>query len=66
MYFCYLDSHSHFDLLGMILTDKRGNLTPTFFEDLLILHMNVWQCDDDDDHESLKDNNNNNNQQRTI
>lgn len=27
---------------GMILTDKRESLTPEFFEDLIILHMNEW------------------------
>lgn len=30
------------NFIGMILTDKRGRLTPELFENLLLLHMNDW------------------------
>lgn len=39
---CSFHFYSYFALLGMILTDKRGNLTPSLFEDLMLLHMNDW------------------------
>lgn len=35
-----------FSYAGMILTDKRLNMNPDFFEELLILHMNDWDFND--------------------